>query len=57
VGMDLTDPELRFDRMAEAMGVPAQRVEHLSELAPALRDAIARQDGPTLVDVVLEGRV
>ncbi len=56
VAMDLTDPELRFDRMAEAMGVPGRRVEHPEDLAPALRDAIA-QDGPSLVDVVMESPV
>jgi benzoylformate decarboxylase len=56
IGMDLTDPELRFDRMAESMGVPGRRVEHPDELVPALRDALAH-DGPSLVDVVMEGPV
>jgi benzoylformate decarboxylase len=56
IAMDLTDPELRFDRMAESMGVPGRRVEHPDELGPALRDAIAH-DGPSLVDVVMEGSV
>jgi thiamine pyrophosphate-dependent acetolactate synthase large subunit-like protein len=56
VAMDLTDPELRFDRMAEAMGVPGRRVEHPDDLAPALREAIAH-DGPALVDVVMESPV
>jgi benzoylformate decarboxylase len=48
------DPELRFDRMAESMGVPARRVERPEELAPALHEAINHQGGPFLVDVVLE---
>jgi benzoylformate decarboxylase len=56
VAMDLTDPDLRFDRLAEAMGVPAWRVEHPDELAPALQSALATQ-GPSLVDVVIEGSV
>lgn len=56
IGMDLTDPELRFDRMAEAMGVPGRRVERPEDLAPALKDALA-QPGPTLVDVVMESPV
>jgi benzoylformate decarboxylase len=57
VAMDLIDPELRFDRMAEAMGVPSKRVERPEDLAPVLNEAMARKDGPFLVDVVLEGSV
>lgn len=57
VAMDLNDPPLRFDRIAEAMGVPAQRVERPEELAGALREAFARRDGPSLVEVVLESPV
>jgi benzoylformate decarboxylase len=56
VAMDLTDPELRFDRMAESMGVPGRRVESPDDLAPALREALAH-DGPSLVDVVMESPV
>src|SRR5262245_25692066 len=36
VAMDLDNPELRFDRMAEAMGVPARRVERPQDLAPVV---------------------
>jgi thiamine pyrophosphate-dependent acetolactate synthase large subunit-like protein len=54
VAMDLIDPELRFDRLAEAMGVPSKRVEQPAELGPVLREAMAHTDGPFLVDVVLE---
>jgi len=52
VAMDLTDPELRFDRFAEAVGLPAWRVSRPDELGPALREAIAH--GPSLVDVAIE---
>jgi thiamine pyrophosphate-dependent acetolactate synthase large subunit-like protein len=55
--MDLTDPDLRFDRMAEAMGVPGIRVEQPADLAGALREAVSRTDGPSLVDVALESPV
>jgi benzoylformate decarboxylase len=54
VAMDLDQPELRFDRMAEAMGVPARRVERPEELAPVLREAVSHRGGPFLVDVALE---
>jgi benzoylformate decarboxylase len=56
VAMDLTDPELRFDRMAESMGVKGRRVTRPDELAGALREAIAHE-GPSLVDVVMESPV
>jgi thiamine pyrophosphate-dependent acetolactate synthase large subunit-like protein len=54
VEMDLTDPALRFDKMAESMGVPGIRVEQPADLAGALKEAMSRTDGPTLVDVALE---
>ena len=53
MALDLTDPPLRFDRLAEAMGVPARRVERPEELAAALHEAMAHP-GPYLVDVVLD---
>jgi benzoylformate decarboxylase len=56
VAMDLTDPELRFDRMAESMGVAGFRVDRPEDLAPTLRKAIDH-DGPSLVDVVMESPV
>jgi thiamine pyrophosphate-dependent acetolactate synthase large subunit-like protein len=56
VAMDLTDPELRFDRMAESMGVPGFRVDKPDDLAPILRKALDH-DGPSLVDVVMESPV
>ncbi len=57
VELDLTNPDLRFDRMAESMGVPALRVEQPDDLAPALREAVSHQGGPFLVDVALESPV
>jgi benzoylformate decarboxylase len=57
VAMDLIDPELRFDRIAEAMGVPSKRVERPEDLAGVLREAVDHQGGPFLVDVVLDGSV
>jgi benzoylformate decarboxylase len=52
-GMDLTDPPLRFDLLAQAMGVPALRAERPEELRPALEQAMGH-DGPFLVDVVMD---
>jgi benzoylformate decarboxylase len=54
VAMDLHEPELRFDLLASAMGVPSRRVDRPEELGPVLREAVAHEGGPFLVDVVLE---
>jgi benzoylformate decarboxylase len=56
VAMDLTDPPLRFDLLAEAMGVPARRVERPEKLQSALREAMDH-GGPFLLDVVMESPV
>jgi benzoylformate decarboxylase len=53
IGMDLEDPRIDFVRLAESLGVGAERVEKVSEVAPALARAFERS-GPTLIDVPLE---
>jgi len=53
---DLGGPELRFDRMAEALGVPALRVETGSQVRPAISKAL-ETDGPFLIDLVIAGDV
>lgn len=55
VELDLNDPPLRFDLLAQSMGVHGRRVERADDLAGALREAIA-VDGPSLVDVAIESR-
>jgi thiamine pyrophosphate-dependent acetolactate synthase large subunit-like protein len=56
MAMDLTDPPLRYDRIAESLGVHGRRVERPEELRPALEEALAL-DAPALVDVAIQGRV
>jgi benzoylformate decarboxylase len=53
---DLGSPELRFDRMAESLGVPAVRVETGSQVRPAIIRAL-ETDGPFLIDLVIDGDV
>jgi benzoylformate decarboxylase len=53
VGMDLEDPRVDFVRLAESLGVPAERVDKASEIGPFLARALAA-GGPTLVEVVLD---
>ena len=50
VEMDLADPPLRFDKLAEAMGVHGERVEKPEQIRPALLRALSL-GAPALVDV------
>src|SRR5262249_53837971 len=51
-GMDITDPEIDFVKLAESMGVAAQKVSRAAELRPALEWALA-SGGPALLDVAI----
>lgn len=52
VGMDMTEPEIDFVKMAESMGLAARRVMKSSELRPALDWAFG-ETGPTLLNVAI----
>lgn len=54
VGMDLEHPRIDFIGMAQALGVPGERVEKAAEIGPALLRALA-QGGPSLIDVEVDG--
>lgn len=54
VELDLSGPELRFDRIAESLGMPGQRIERPEEIGPALRRALA-SGGPSLLDIIIDG--
>ena len=54
LSFDLSKPELQFAGLAQAMGVPATRVEKPEQIQPAIREALATE-GPYLIDLVLEG--
>ncbi len=56
VAMDIIDPPLRFDKLAQSMGVHGRRVERHSELRAALDEAL-NLGAPALVDVAIQGRV
>ena len=55
IGMDLDQP---FDlaAIAQAMGVPAERIDDPTRIAPALTQALHR-NGPVLLDIVIDGGV
>jgi len=56
IGMDLVQPEIDFVKLAESMGVAAQRITKAQEVGPALRQALSRR-GPSLIDVPLDRSV
>ena len=49
IACDLTNPD--FVRFAESFGAAAERARNPDELRAALRRAISRRDGPTLIEV------
>jgi benzoylformate decarboxylase len=53
---DICNPDIRFDRLAEAMGVRATRVETPEQIDPAIRRALA-DDKPFLIDLVISNEV
>jgi thiamine pyrophosphate-dependent acetolactate synthase large subunit-like protein len=52
----LRNPDLRFDRIAESLGVPAVRVETGAQVRSAISRAL-ETDGPFLIDVAIDGGV
>jgi benzoylformate decarboxylase len=51
-GMDITEPEIDFVKLAESMGLAARRVSKAAELRPSL-DWALNEHGPTLLDVAI----
>ena len=56
VGMDFNDPHIDFAGMAEAMGVPGQKITDPGELRGALEKSFTTP-GPKLLEVVVDGTV
>jgi len=54
LSFDLSKPTLRFDQMAQSMGVEGCRVEYPEQIKPAIERAAAHP-GPFLIDLVIEG--
>jgi benzoylformate decarboxylase len=53
---DLGNPVIRFDQLAESMGVPGTRAETPDDVAPAIEQALGT-DGPFLIDLALHQEV
>jgi benzoylformate decarboxylase len=56
LSFDLSEPVIRFDKIARSLGMAGVRIERPEEIAPAIAQALAHK-GPFLIDVVLEGDV
>jgi benzoylformate decarboxylase len=54
IGMDLTEPEVDFVALAQALGVRAERVSEPGELAAKVDESLKSDDGPRLFDVPIE---
>ena len=52
----LRDPDLRFDLLAQAMGVESRRVETAEQVGPAL-DAALADDRPFLIELIVSNEV
>ncbi len=53
---DLSHPDIKFDELAQAMGVQAVRVETPDQIQPAIDRALTH-DGPFLIDLVITSEV
>ncbi|GCF07958.1 thiamine pyrophosphate-binding protein [Dictyobacter arantiisoli] len=53
---ELTDPAIRFDELAQALGVQSARVETPEQIAPAIRQALATDD-PFLIELIITNEV
>ena len=52
--MDFNDPPMNITKIAEGFGVTAERVTTADEFDAALKKALAKTDGPTLLEVMVK---
>ncbi|HZR41113.1 MAG TPA: thiamine pyrophosphate-binding protein [Ktedonobacteraceae bacterium] len=53
---DLSNPDIRFDQLAQALGVQAVRVQTAEQIGPAIRRALA-DDEPFLIDLLITNEI
>jgi len=54
IGMDFNDPPMNIAKIAEGFGLPAERVDTADGFDAALDRALARTDGPTLIEAMVK---
>ncbi len=52
--MDFNDPPMNIAKIAEGFGVTAERVDTTAGFDAALDKALAKTDGPTLIEVMVK---
>lgn len=57
IGMDFRDPPIDISKIAEGYGLVSHRVEDANGFEAAFEDAMARTDGPTLIEAMVAGPV
>lgn len=53
IGMDFNDPPMNITKIAEGFGVPAERVDTAADFDAAFDKALARTEGPSLIEVMV----
>jgi benzoylformate decarboxylase len=54
IGMDFNDPPMNIAKIAEGFGVPAERVDTAAGFDAAFDEALARTEGPSLIEVIVK---
>jgi benzoylformate decarboxylase len=54
IGMDFNDPPMNVTKIAEGFGVAAERVDTAEAFDAAMKRALAKTDGPTLLEVMVK---
>ena len=54
IGMDFNDPPMNVTKIAEGFGVAAERVDTAAGFDAAMDRALARTDGPSLIEVMVK---
>jgi benzoylformate decarboxylase len=54
IGMDFNDPPMNIAKIAEGFGLAAERVDTANAFDAALDRALARTDGPTLIEAMVK---
>jgi benzoylformate decarboxylase len=54
IGMDFNDPPMNIAKIAEGFGLPAERVDTAAGFDAAFDNALARTEGPSLIEVMVK---